>query len=185
VGHWLNIGCGTWRAPEPWINVDVVDNDEVHPDVLREPGEPLPFGDGTASKVFAGHVFEHMAWPELPAFLIDLARVLEPGGELLVVGPDVFRAIRRWKDGGEPWEIVTTVLEHTYNHGFETVDQWPNARHWWNCEETRLVTLLEGSGLFGSVKVLDPPPHPIDRDGIPGWPVVGFAPWQCAVMATR
>src|SRR5215471_2064517 len=58
VNAWLNVGCGTHRAPEPWVNVDVIDNDEVHPDVIRQPGEPMPFADGSAARVFAGHVLE-------------------------------------------------------------------------------------------------------------------------------
>lgn len=180
---WLNIGCGTHRAPDPWVNVDVVDNDEVHPDVLRDPDGPLPFDDGTAERVFAGHVFEHMAWPVVPEFLADIRRVLAPGGELLIVGPDVIRAIRRWRDGDEPWEIVLTVLEHVHNYGFETFEQWPNARHWWNCHEERMFRVVEQSGMFGTVERLSPPTEVVWDGWLPPWPVVGIAPWQFAVRA--
>ena len=182
---WLNVGCGTWRADPPWVNLDVADNDEVHPDVLCEPGEPLPFDDGVAEQVFAGHVFEHTAWEDIPRFVAELARVLEPGGELLVVGPDVHRAIRRYAQGTEPWDIVIACLEHVTNLGFDTDDQWPNARHHWNCDEGRVVTVLEASECFATVKAIPVPDHVIERDAMPPWPIVGFAPWQAAVLAVK
>lgn len=179
---WLNIGCGTHNAPAPWVNVDCVEKPDVHPDVIAPVGEPLPFPDGSAEKVFAGHVLEHVPWPETLAFVHDLKRILAAGGELLVVGPDVLRTIERYKLNLEPVWMVHTVLEyHDRNPGFETSD-WPQARHWWNCWEARVVDLLEQCG-FASVEALPPPEGVEWETPMPPWPIVGAAPWQCFVLA--
>lgn len=181
---WLNVGAGTHNAPSPWVNVDVTEQPDVHPDVIVEPGEPLPWGDNTVERIFAGHVLEHMPWPDTLGYLLDLRRVLQPGGELLVVGPDVLRCIERYKHGLEPWEMIHSVLEyHDRNTGFETSD-WPNARHWWNCWETRVLEVVEQAG-FVDVTPIPPPDGVYWADGIPGWPVVGWAPWQCAVLTRK
>lgn len=181
---WLNVGCGTHRAPAPWVNVDVVERDDVHPDVIVTPGAPLPFCDGTAERIFAGHVLEHMPWPDTLGFLQDLRRVLVSRGTLLVVGPDVLRTLARWKQNLEPEFMVHSVLEyHDENACFVSSD-WPNARHHWNCWEARVEDVVRAAG-FETVEAIPPPDRVIQTGGIdPSWPVVGWAPWQCAVWAT-
>lgn len=180
---WLNVGCGTHTAPDPWVNVDVVERPDVKPDVVVTPGMPLPWGPETVDRIFAGHVLEHMPWPDTFAYLRDLHRVLKPGGELLVVGPDVYRTIERYKRDLEPDWMVHTVLEyHDENTGFERSD-WPNARHWWNCTEARVVELVAAAGF--TVQTIPPPEQVIQLDAMPPWPIVGFAPWQCAVRGVK
>jgi hypothetical protein len=178
---WANIGVGTHYAPG-WCNVDVVSNEQVHPDVVTSPGV-LPFPDKSAERVFCGHVLEHMPWPEVPAFLAEVKRVLS--GELLVNGPDVHRTIRRFAEGREPWHMVETVLEYEdgKNAGFEDGGAWPNARHWWNCTEERVVNVLASAG-FGDVAPVEPPETVVQDDFMPPWPVVGAAPWHLFVKAT-
>lgn len=61
-------------------------------------GEELPFPDGAFDKAVAFHVIEHIAADA--AFLAGLARVLKPGGALLLTTPN--RA-HRLKPGERPW----------------------------------------------------------------------------------
>lgn len=179
---WLNVGCGTHRAPPPWINVDVVRRDDVQPDLIVQPGDPLPYDCASVEKIYAGHVLEHMPWPDTLAYLHDLRRVLEPGGELLVTGPDVLRTLARWKRDLEPEFMLHTVLEyHDRNPGFETSD-WPGARHWWNCWSARVADVVEQAG-FREVTELDPPDQVIESGWMAPWPNVAAAPWWCAVHA--
>jgi SAM-dependent methyltransferase len=53
--------------------------------VLADPQKEIPFEDGYFRRVNAVHVLEHM--PNLPAALREIHRVLEPGGELIVMIP--------------------------------------------------------------------------------------------------
>lgn len=169
---WLNVGCGTHKAPAPWVNTDTRETDNTHPDVIVEAGDRFPFDDGSCDRVLLSHVLEHVPWSAIPAFLVQVRRVLD--GELLVVGPDVYRTIRRWRKGLEPWELVASVLEHAAAP--EHDNGWPEALHHWNCHEERVVTILELAG-FTNIRSVDPV-------AIEGWPVVAPAAWQFALTAT-
>ena len=94
---------------------------------------------------------------------------------MLVVGPDVERAINRYHLGLEPWSIVTATME---GEGSE-LGGWVGARHCWNCTEARVV------GLLGRCGFVDVAAVPLEPSAVDGWPVVSLAPWQCAVSATR
>lgn len=170
MGLWLNVGCGTHRAPAPWVNIDVVDQGDTRPDVVVPAGTPLPYEAGTVERVYLGHVLEHVPWPNVAGFLAEIRRVLD--GEVLVTGPDVYRTIQRWRAGAEPWWLVESVLEHAVDP--ETTD-WPEAHHHWNCHEVRVVEALERAGFaeVTPVSIFD------QRD----WPVVNPSAWQLAVRA--
>lgn len=170
--RYLNVGCGQHRAPSPWLNLDV-HHDELHrPDLITDPLEPFPFEDGTADRIYLGHVLEHVKLDDIPWFLNEAKRTLADGGELLAVGPDVFRVIEGWKAGREPWELVQSALEHADYPG--TTD-WPQAQHQWNCHEARVVEMLERSG-FDAVPLESPPE---------GWPVVQWSAWQFCIQARK
>src|SRR5690606_17814756 len=77
TGLWLNVGCGTHRAPAPWVNIDVVDQGDTRPDVVVPAGTPLPYEAGTVERVYLGHVLEHVPWPNVAGFLAEIRRVLD------------------------------------------------------------------------------------------------------------
>ena len=54
--------------------------------------KPLPFADGFAAAVYGSHVLEHLYFTEAKRLLAECFRVLEPGGVLRLVVPDL-RAI--------------------------------------------------------------------------------------------
>lgn len=169
---WLNLGCGTHRAPAPWINVDCIETATTHPDVIVKAGDPLPWADGEADRVYLGHVLEHVPWPAVPAFLAEVRRVLD--GDLFVTGPDVHRTIEQWHDGQVSWSLVLSVMEHAAH--VELDNGWPEAHHHWNCHEARVVEALELAGF------VDIEPADIFHPG-DGWPIMNPSTWQLAVSA--
>lgn len=168
----LNAGCGTHYA-EGWTNTDLVANANTEPDILVTLEDPFPFPDDSAEQVYLGHVLEHCEWAKVPAFLAEVRRVLQPGGELLATGPDVYRVIEHWRRGREPWALVVSAMEHQELPG---TSDWPNALHFWNCHEARLVAVIEQAGFVQVKPWVDPPS---------GWPVVNWSHWQCAVSAVN
>jgi len=169
----LNLGPGAHYA-EGWTNLDTqaAADAGIRCDLIVDPDEPFAiFTPGSATRVYLGHVLEHVWWPDIPALLAQVRDVLTPGGMVLVTGPDMVRLIRRYGLGEEPWWLVEQAMEHADR----TDPDWPGASHKWDCHEARLVGALELAG-FADVTPTE------DFDG---WPVTNWSAWQCAVRATK
>lgn len=169
------------------MNTDVWDDGSTtRPDVVVKQGEPYPFADDEFDAVFLGHVLEHIPWREVPIFLDEMKRVAKPGAKFLVCGPDVFKTIKRWASGQEPWHMVLSVMEHldATEQGQENV-AWEGAHHHWNCHHERVWNLLGISGFVGLRDVCDEiPKNPSGsgwNDGEISWPVVGHWHWHFAI----
>jgi len=94
-GQKINLGCGEF-AMVGWVNVDI---DPSLPNVLHVEVPPMPFEDGSAAEIYAGHFLEHLTFPEAQAFLAAAYRALQPGGKLGVVTPDMREILKRWLAG--------------------------------------------------------------------------------------
>ncbi|MCH2181945.1 MAG: methyltransferase domain-containing protein [Mariniblastus sp.] len=84
----LNIGCGRTYHPG-WLNLDLrsTNPDVVEHDITR--GIPCP--SGTITAVYHSHVLEHLKPEQGVELLKECYRVLQPGGILRVVVPDLER----------------------------------------------------------------------------------------------
>lgn len=96
----LHLGPGTgWGKPsQNWITVDA---DPKRGDLCMDFGyfRKFPLPDNCVSCVYGSHVFEHInPWVSNRVFR-EVYRVLEPGGYLRLVLPDVSRSIREYLDG--------------------------------------------------------------------------------------
>ena len=113
----LHLGCGL-NTPEGWINLDGSWNawlakhpivrrvlKALHvlpaslldipwsPDILiHDVRKPLPFQDNSLCAIYASHLLEHLYLEEAKSLLKECFRVLQPGGILRMVVPDL-RAI--------------------------------------------------------------------------------------------
>jgi predicted SAM-dependent methyltransferase len=96
----LNLGCGADFRPG-WLNVDCR---RLYPegpeflccDLLALDGR---VADGSAGRILARDVLEHLPWREVDALLVVLGRKLRPGGVLALRVPDG-EAIARAYAGG-------------------------------------------------------------------------------------
>lgn len=158
----LNLGCGEHHA-DGWVNVDGFEGSRA--DVITDI-RTLPFTDGSASHIYAGHVLEHVHPDALPDVLREIRRVLAPDGQLCIVGPDCDR-IDRDKD---------SALYAMAAEGHDGLGINPYAPHLWSCTEALILAYL--GECF-------PDATPIPVADVPEcWPVVcRTEAWQCAILA--
>jgi predicted SAM-dependent methyltransferase len=112
----VNIGCGSSAKPG-WVNVDIFKFPGVN--CIYDCRRELPFADGSVRCIFTEHFFEHIDYTEeAPFFLIECHRVLQPGGVMRIIVPDVEKYMRAYC--AEGWEELIRVRplhpDHTDVH---------------------------------------------------------------------
>ena len=88
----LNVGCGDYRL-EGWINIDAAVSSAAD---LNIEVPPLPWNNASVSEIYAGHFLEHLGRVPAASFLDECWRVLEPGGRLGILVPDMREWARRY-----------------------------------------------------------------------------------------
>ena len=150
-GVLVNVGCGPFPLAG-FLNVDLF---SYVPNVVAwDCRWSLPCGDGSALGIRAEHFFEHLeAREEAPAFLADCLRVLEPGGVIRIVVPDVGKTLYAYAKGPndlsgfrelavpDPFPDDLPTRMDVVNHAFH---QWHE--HRWGFDAESLIHRLEQAG---------------------------------------
>lgn len=104
-GFPLNIGCGACGKPG-WVNLDFYKLPGVN--CVYDCRKDLPFANDSAKFIFTEHFFEHIDYTEeVPLFLSECCRVLEPGGVIRIVVPDAEKYLRAYCTEG--WQDLIGV----------------------------------------------------------------------------
>jgi len=99
----LNWGCGT--EPQPgWINSDIKEDPTV--DISCDILEGLPLEEGSIEYVVSIHALPELRYPDQVPALMELRRVLAPGGVLRLALPDLDRAIEAYRTGDRDYFLV-------------------------------------------------------------------------------
>jgi SAM-dependent methyltransferase len=111
--YYVNLACGrVFVAQEPWLNYDYTPVS----DAVRQANllGRLPLPDNTAALVYSSHFLEHIPRQRVPSFLHECRRILEPGGILRLVVPDLeemCRAYLKARQSGDTAQGDFLVLE--------------------------------------------------------------------------
>ena len=91
---YLNLGCGR-DIREGFINIDLFSED---PRVVGMDIRKLSLPDNCADVILASDILEHFSHRETGAVLSEWARVLKPGGEMIVRCPSLYLQVKAyWK----------------------------------------------------------------------------------------
>ena len=164
----LNLGAGDRYVPS-WVNVDLPSC--PHPvDRHVDLTGPLPWAPHSIDLVFAGHILEHMEYDQCAHLLSALRPLMRPGGEILVVGPDLAKATEMQAAG--------IVLEVPLEHIRDGSHRWSGDEHRWAPDADSTGALLKQAG-WVQVTTVDV----AETDS--RWPVAyRQLAWQYAVTAT-
>ncbi len=147
----LHLGCGSIRLPG-WVNIDSSGGD-----LAMDLRWRLPFADQSVRYIFASHVLEHLyRYGELPSLLREIRRVLQPGGILRAIVPDIEKCIRAYghdqrffDERKKTWawaKECKTQLDHflTYAGAGQTLESF--AGHKYGYDWDTLVLVLQEAG---------------------------------------
>lgn len=99
----LNWGCG--GAGEPgWINSDRKEGPNV--DLCCDIRAGLPLDDDSIDYVVSIHALPEVPLPELVPVLVELRRVLRPGGVLRLALPDLLRGVDACLRGDRDYFLI-------------------------------------------------------------------------------
>lgn len=148
----LDAGCGSGRVfqyqfdaeqrPSLIVGVDMTDEPAGNRNIDaagRADLAALPFRDGTFDIAISSHVAEHLVQPE--AVFGELARVLKPGGRLLILTPN------RWHYVTISSALLPYSFHRTYNswRGIDVHDIFPTVYR--ANTARRMRALYEGAGM--------------------------------------
>jgi len=102
----LHLGPGpNWIKPSKnWINVDI-DPDRGDMIVDFNKFRTFPLDSNTVAHIYGSHVFEHMSIYVTDAVFSECFRVLQPGGVIRLILPDVEKSIREYLAGNMDFSL--------------------------------------------------------------------------------
>ncbi len=101
----VNLGAGV-QGKQGWINVDAYAIPGIN--CIYDCRKKLPFPDNSVRGIFCEHFLEHIDYTEeVPYFLSECYRVLEPGGVIRLIVPDAGRYLKAYcKDSWEELQAL-------------------------------------------------------------------------------
>lgn len=152
----LNLGCGNKKLPG-FLNVDL----QGDPDEVADVFGPLPFESDSFEEVHAYHVAEHCYRWQIDGVLREWARVLKPGGLMVLELPCLDKVIHIFQafiKEGKPPPTNLTMWGLFGDPGWKD----PAMCHRWAYSVVEMTALMESAGM--TVKLLHPQTHVAVRD---------------------
>lgn len=107
------------------VNIPGILNSQILGDVPIDVTRPLPFPDRSLALIYSSHLVEHIHRQEFHRFLAEGARVLRPGGLMLVAAPSIEK-IARVTYGGDEWQrqlLMKRCGEYFHDNGVTTAHE--------------------------------------------------------------
>lgn len=99
----LNWGCGT-EPPDGWINCDVKEGPGI--EISCDIRDGLPLETSSLDYVVTIHALPELPYPDVEPALVELHRVLKPGGVLRLGLPDLEKAMRAYSSGDAGYFLI-------------------------------------------------------------------------------
>jgi len=103
----INLGSGHWKL-DGWVNVDL--DFASRPDVCANLAAGLPFRSGLAELMHSEDFLDQLDLEHARLFLLECHRILEPGGVIRILVPDLELMARLYLD--DPERLKALWNEH-------------------------------------------------------------------------
>lgn len=138
-------GRNPWR-PGEFLNVDIVDLPKV--DLVFDIRKRFPIDDGVIAEIFSAATLEHFREYDNLHILHEFFRVLQPGGILHVLTPDL-EAIAKGILEGENISVINQHLFGRYKgDGTEDYDL-----HRWMYPASKIIEVLRNIGFTTIIQI--------------------------------
>lgn len=102
----LYVGSRNYK-PDGYVTVDI--DPANAPDIVADITDMAVVTDASCDEVVAGHVLEHIEWPDSFAAIAEFARVLKPGGVVKIAVPDMASLMRMLLSGESAFHAMGLV----------------------------------------------------------------------------
>lgn len=99
----LYVGSRNYK-PEGYASVDI--DPSYNPDILCDITKGIPCETGSIEEVVAGHVLEHLEWPDSFWTLAEFSRILQVDGLLKLAIPDMALLARMAQSGDSAFHAI-------------------------------------------------------------------------------
>jgi predicted SAM-dependent methyltransferase len=156
----INIGSGLSGAPD-WYNIDnsptiLLSRLPLGRLLFRTPDWPkdvhrhnvkkgLPFADQSVRYIYSSHTFEHFTWDDSLRVTKECFRVLQPGGVIRLVVPDLGLIVREYLEDSDPLASHRFLSRLSFRHSIKDLIH-PGANHSQMFDKHSLAHLLRQSG---------------------------------------
>ena len=89
----VDLGCGG-NKKEGHVGVDLLEGEGI--DIACDVTNGMPFADGEVEEIFSSHFLEHIPKKAVRPLLKECYRVLQPGGQLILVVPDLIWVLEKF-----------------------------------------------------------------------------------------
>ena len=102
----LYVGSRNYK-PDGYVTVDI--DPANKPDIVADITNMTSVADASCDEVVAGHVLEHIEWPDSFAAIAEFARVLKPGGVVKIAVPDMASLMRMLLGGESAFHVMGLI----------------------------------------------------------------------------
>lgn len=102
----LYVGSRDFK-PDGYLTVDI--DPAMKPDIVADITDMRPVTDRSVDELVAGHVLEHVDWPDGYLAFSEFARVLKSGGVLKIALPDMGCLLRMLLSGDSVFHVMGLI----------------------------------------------------------------------------
>lgn len=171
--RWLDFGCGGAQLEPNFTGVDILDPSQVHPDIrgryhqvdmASTDADLSVLGIGSFDFVRSQHTLEHLTWEDGAQALANCAKLLKPGGIILITTPDLRIHVERylkndyatWSPGWLEWAQNRLPIDAPSSALFSVFANGglPEEPHVWCYDADGLTYQLDSTGQFADIREL-------------------------------